>query len=209
MKLIVISPSGETESEISYLLSMFDQGLPTYHLRKTNFSTRKLKNFLAEIPEKYHDRIVIHSHHELAMAFNLKGIYISSVHKKQKLKTSLKMFWIKFHKRKLLVSCTLRSIGDILNYSPKYNYVFLSPVFNSLSGNFQAGFTEQNLHHALSITQYTVIARGGISTETIQKAHKLGFHGVAFYSGIWKTKNPLEEFKKIKAKFEELKLSME
>lgn len=119
------------------------------------------------------------------------------------------MLWIKFRKRKFWVSSTLRSIGDILDYSPKYDYVFLSFVFDSLSGSFQTGFTEQTLRNALVKTRYVIIARGGVSVSVIQKAHELGFHSVAFYSAIWKASNPLEEFKKIKAKFEGLKLPME
>jgi len=209
MKLIVISPSQKKDSEIPFLLNMFEQGLPTYHLRKTKFSTRELKNFISEIPEKYHKRIVIHTHHELAMTFNLKGVYISRSHKKRKLRTSMRMAWFKLRKRKLQVSATFRSIEDILDYDSKYDYVLLSPVFDSLSGNFQAGFTEHTLKHALKSTKYKVLARGGASVENIDKAHELGFGGVALHSSIWKTKNPLEEFKKVKEKFNELKIPME
>jgi thiamine-phosphate pyrophosphorylase len=209
MKVILISPSDKKETEIPFLLNMFEQGLPTYHLRKTKFSTRQLRNFIEEIPEKYHNRIVIHTHHELALKFNLKGVYISRSHKKRKYRTWLRMQWFKLRKRKLIVSCTFRSVEDILDYKPKYEYVLLSPVFDSLSGNFQAGFSEQNLRNALKQTKYTVLARGGVSVDTIQKAHELGFSGLAFYSGIWKTKNPVEEFRKVKAKFNELKIPME
>lgn len=209
MKLILISPSGRMDSEIPFLLHLFEQGLPVYHLRKTDFSTRALRTFIEEIPEKYHKRIVIHTHHELAMKYNLKGIYISRSHRKRKVVTAARMLWFKIRKRKLAVSRTFRSIEDILDYNPKYDYVFLSPVFDSISANFQAGFLEQNLRHALKQTKYTVLARGGVSVDNIQKAHELGFGGVVFYSGIWKAKNPLEEFKKVKAKFEELNLTME
>ena len=209
MKLVIISPSERRDSEIPYLLNMFEQGLPTYHLRKTKFSTRELKNFIAEIPEKYHKRIVIHTHHELAMRFNLKGVYVSRSHKRRKLRTSMRMAWFKLRKRKLQVSATFRSIEDILDYDPKYDYVFLSPVFDSLSGNFQAGFTEHDLSHAIKNTKYKVLARGGVSVENIQKAYELGFGGVALQSSIWKAKNPMEEFKKVKEKFNELKIPME
>ena len=209
MKLIIISPSERKDSELPCLLKMFEEGLQTYHLRKVKFSTRQLKNFIAEIPEKYHRRIVIHTHHELAMKFNLKGVYISRAHKKRKLRTSLRMAWFKLRKRKLHVSATCRSIEDILDYDSKYDYMLLSPVFDSLSGNFQAGFTEHNLGHALKMTKYKVLARGGASVENIQKANELGFAGVAMQSSIWKTKNPLEAFKKVKEKFNELKIPME
>jgi hypothetical protein len=32
-----------------------------------------LSEYLEEIPEKYHNRIVIHTHHKLAMNYPLKG----------------------------------------------------------------------------------------------------------------------------------------
>ena len=209
MKLILFSPSEKKDSELPFLLNMFDNGLPTYHLRKTNFSIRELKNFIAEIPEKYHKRIVLHTHHALAMKFNLKGVYISRSHKKRKYRTWFRIQWFKFRKKQLQVSCTFRSIEDIHDHDPKYNYVLLSPVFDSMSGNFQAGFAEYNLKTALQQTRYKVVARGGISADNIQKAHELGFAGIAFYSGIWKTKNPLQEFIKVKEKFSELKIPME
>ena len=209
MKLIVLSPSEKRESEISFLLNMFEQGLPAYHLRKIKFSTRELKNFISEIPEKYHNRIVIHTHHELALKFNLQGIYISSAYKKRKYSTWLRVKWLRLRRNKLQISRAFRSTEDLVDLKSKFNYVFLSPVFDSLSGNFQAGFSERNLRTALKETKYHVVARGGISVETIQKAKELGFWGVAFYSSIWKTKNPVQEFLKVKEKFNELKIPIE
>jgi thiamine-phosphate pyrophosphorylase len=209
MKLILISPSERKDSEIPFLLNMFEQGLPTYHLRKTKFSTHELKKFIAEIPEKFHKRIVIHTHHKLAMEFDLKGIYISRTHKKRKTRLWLRLKWFKFRKNKLQVSVTFRNTEDLFDNGSEYNYVFLSPIFDSLSGNFQAGFFDYNLKATLKTAQYEVIARGGVSIDKIQKAHELGFSGAAFYSGIWKAKNPLQEFLKVKEKFAELNLPME
>jgi thiamine-phosphate pyrophosphorylase len=209
MKLILISPSDKKESEIPLLLNMFEQGLPTYHVRKTKYSTRQLQSFLKEIPEKYHKRIVIHSHHELAMKFNLKGVYISRSHKKRKIGLWFSMLWLRFRKSDLQVSSTVRHTENISENELKYNYVFLSPVFDSLSGNFQAGFSESNIKSALQNTKSKVIARGGISADKIQKAQELGFAGVAFYTSIWKTKDPAQEFLKVKKKFAELNLPME
>lgn len=209
MKLILLSPSDKKELELPFLLKMFEEGLQTYHLRKVKYSTRQLKNFIGEIPEKYHNRIVIHTHHELVMKYNLKGIYISRSHKKRKLRTWLRMQWFKLRKRQLCVSATVRSIEDVLDNNSKYNYVFLSPVFDSQSGNTQAGFSEHNLRSSIQQAKLPVIARGGVSIDKIEKAKELGFAGVAFYSHIWKSKNPLEEFRKVKEKFTELKIPME
>src|ERR1035437_2021744 len=209
MKLVLISPSEKKDTEIPFLLNMFEQGLPTYHVRKTKYSTRQLQNFLSEIPEKYHKRIVIHTHHELAMKFNLKGGYISRSHKKKKFRLWLRMKWFKFKKSNLQVSATIRHTENLLENEFNYDHVVLYPVFDSLSGNFQAGFSEYNIKSALQNTKYKVIARGGVSVDKIQKAHELGFDGVAFYTSIWKTKNPVQEFLKVKEKFAELNFPME
>jgi len=209
MKVILISPSKKQDSEIGILLNMFEQGLPAYHVRKKTFSTRELRKYLEEIPRKYHNRIIIHTHHELALKYDLKGIYISRSHKKRKVKLWFWAKWLKFRRKNLEISTMLRNIEGVLDYVPRYNYIFLSPVFDSLSGNFQSAFSEYNLIPTLKNTQYKVIARGGVSVDTIEKAHKLGFSGVAFYTSIWKTDNPLKEFIKVKEKFAELSLQME
>ncbi|HEY4797898.1 MAG TPA: thiamine phosphate synthase [Bacteroidia bacterium] len=209
MKLILVSPSDKKDFELPFLLNMLEQGLPTYHLRKIKYSTRQLSNFIAEIPEKYHPRIVVHTHHKLAMKYDLKGIYLSRSHKKRKIKTWLRTNWFKLRKNDLQVSTSIRNIETLLEHQSKYNYVFLSPVFDSLTGNFQAAFSDQSIRTILKQSKYKVIARGGISVDNIKKSHELGFDGVVLYSSIWKTPNPVQEFQKIKAKFAELNLPME
>src|SRR5665213_2665373 len=106
MKLILISPSDKNDSEIPFLIKMFENGLPTYHVRKVKYSTRKLRDYLLEVPEKYRNRLVIHSHHELALKFGLKGVYISRSHKKRKKRTWLRMLWFRIRKINLEVSAT-------------------------------------------------------------------------------------------------------
>jgi thiamine-phosphate pyrophosphorylase len=209
MKLILISPSKQQDSEIGILLNMFEQGLQTYHVRKKNFSTRQLKNYLDEIPQKYHNRIVIHSHHELALKYNLKGIYISRSHKKKKIMLWLWTKWLKFRRNHLELSITIRSVEDIVDVMPRYNYIFLSPVFDSISGNFQSAFSDYNIMSNLKNKKLKAIARGGVSINNIEKAKSLGFTGIAFYSSIWKSEKPLQEFMKVLGKFNELSLPVE
>ncbi len=209
MKLILISPSKKLESEIGMLLNMFEQGLPTYHVRKKTFSTKQLRSYLEEIPKKYHNRIVIHTHHELALRFDLKGVYISRSHRKRKIKQWFWKKWLRFRKGNLEISSGVSGLENLLDFNDRYDYMFLAPVFDSLSGNFQSAYSDYNLLPVLKNTQYKVIARGGVSTKTIQKAHQLGFGGVAFYTSIWKSENPLNEFLLVKEKFKELQIPIE
>ena len=209
MKLIVISPSKKQENEVPFLINMFEQGLPTYHIRKKTFSTRQLKELIESIPKKYHNRLVIHSHHELALKYNLKGIYISRSHKKRKIRLWFFLNWLKLRKSNLQVSVTFRSIENVYDFNPRYDYIFLAPIFDTLSGNFQSAFSDYNLRPTLKNSKYNIIARGGISADTIQKAAELGFKGLAFYSSIWKSAQPVLEFTKAKQKFKELGLPLE
>ena len=73
MKLIVFSSHSNFRSEPKQVVRMFEHGLETLHLRKPDFSSKNLVEYLELIPSEYHDRIVIHSHHKLAKKIQFKG----------------------------------------------------------------------------------------------------------------------------------------
>lgn len=210
MKLILISNSGMLENESSIVTQLFEAGLECFHLRKPKQSTREIKKYIQEIPEHFHSRIVLHTHHKLARKFNLKGIHLTKTHKRRKFKTWLTVRLIQLRHPQIAITTSMNSIGQLLDPGEfPYSYVFLSPIFDSLNGKFQGGFTEHSLRSALSKTKYKVIARGGIEIDTIEKANNLGFDGLGFYSAFWNKKDYVQEFNKIVEKFEELKIPIE
>ena len=211
MRLIVISSSRTVENETEIVTQFFESGLKTFHLRKRRFSRGKTKQFINSIPKMYHDRIVLHYHHTLARKYNLKGIHLSKSHKKKQLKTWLILKFLRFSNPNIEVSTSYNNIGQLLepNRTYKYSYVFLSPVFDSLSSKFQSGFTENSLRTALEKSEYKVIARGGVDVEAIEKAHRIGFEGLAFYSAIWKKKDATTEFLRAIEKYKSSNISIE
>jgi thiamine-phosphate pyrophosphorylase len=211
MKLIVISSSTHLENEAQIVTKLFEAGLETFHLRKLKWSTQKMKEFINQIPEHFHDRIYIHSHHNLVNKFSLGGIHLTSTHKKRKLQTWLMIKWIKLKQPHLKITTSFKTIGNLLDtkYNYDYAYVFLSPVFDNVSSKFQSGFTEHSLNSALKKTKLNVIARGGVDVTSIEKANKTNFKGLAFYSSIWKTNNPIVEFNRVIEKFQELNIHIE
>ena len=58
---------------------------------------------------------------------------------------------------------------------------------------------------ALSKTKQCVAAFGGTGYDKVETVFKLGFKGMAFKGGIWRTNDPLAEFLRIKEKVAELK----
>ncbi len=211
MRIIIISSSKEIEKEAEILTKLFEAGLETLHLRKHRYSTKKMSNLLKEIPKHFHSRIIIHSHHNLARKYKLKGIHLTKSHKKRKIRTWLILKLIKMKNPNFEITTSFNSIGQLLdgleNYN--YNYVFLSPIFDSLSSKFQSAYTEHSLKSALQKTTLKVIARGGCDVDSVEKARNIGFNGMAFYSSIWQKDEPLQEFKKIIEKFQELNIPIE
>jgi thiamine-phosphate pyrophosphorylase len=211
MKLIIISSSSSIENETLIVTKLFEAGLETFHLRKHKLSMKKTKEFIKEIPAHFHNRIIIHSHHKLARKFSLKGIHLTKSHKKRKFQTWLSIKIIQLKNPSIIITTSFSNIGQLFetNHQYNYNYSFLSPIFDSLGSKFQGGFTEYSLKSAMQKTPMNIIARGGVDITAIEKAHNIGFKGLAFYSCIWKKKDPLKEFNIIIEKFQELKISPE
>lgn len=211
MKLIIISSSTTIENEVQLVTRLFEAGLETFHLRKHKFSTKNMREFIAAIPAHFHNRIVIHSHHNLARKFKLKGIHLTKTHIKRKWRTWLKLKMIKMKNPAIILTTSYSTIGQVLAIKQdyEYSYVFLSPIFDNFNSKFQGGFTEYSLKSALQKSSVKVAARGGIDINIIDNARTIGFDGLAFYSSLWKKPDPLSEFNKIVDKFQELNIPIE
>ena len=69
--MIVISNPTAIVNEISTIHSLFEEGMMLFHVRKPSFGDSEMKHFLSEINSLYRERLVLHSHHDLAKAFNI------------------------------------------------------------------------------------------------------------------------------------------
>ena len=209
MKLIVISPSKNAANEIKIVNELFEHGLETFHLRKPSMSTKEMKKYIESIPAHFYNRIIIHSHHKLAGKYSLKGIHLTKKHAKKKFRTWLRLRLLKIKNPHLIVTTSYHRLASVYEQNKKYNYVFLGTIFDQLSNKFNAGYNETSLRAALSKAELPVIARGGTNAEKIKECNDLGFSGMAFYSGIWKKENPVEEFSAIVNKCRELGIKVE
>ena len=206
MKPIVLSSQKTVENEIQILIRFFEKGLKSFHLRKPHYSKTRMKDYLNNIPSIYHNRIVIHSHHRLAKKYNLKGIHFSSKDRKSNFKNWINIKSLKRKNPFLRVSTSFNDVSDLNKYIDLYDYVFLSPIFDSKTkNNFQSNFKEYNLTSSIQRSNYNVVALGGLDLENIKKAFNMGFWGCAFLSTLWNSENPVEKFEKLKLKCEEFK----
>jgi thiamine-phosphate pyrophosphorylase len=208
MKLVVLSPpQHKYDKEAEILTQLFKKGLSTYHLRKPFFKYPTMVDFLNEIPEIYHNRIVLHSHHSLIRKFNLEGVHYTRVH----LEPTFRNWWnnkrlSKYLKNKVkTASC--RKLGDLRNIGDvHYSYVFLTPIFDSITGKYQSGYYEDSIKNTLRNMSTRVIAMSGINIDKIEPVSQLGFYGMALNNCLWGKPDPLAEYEKILERCKELGL---
>lgn len=199
MKLVLLSPSKTIEGEQALVTQFLESGLDLYHLRKPDYSSAKLLDYILQIPKKHWPRIVIHSSHRLALKHNLGGIHIGKREKKKSvLLTKLRLFYFKLRKKNLIVSTSFSNLSSLFDDEHPYDYVFLSPIFDSISkSGYQSGFVHHNLQIALNKTSHKVFALGGVSTENMKAVYEMGFDGMVLSGIIWQSENKLEMFKRI------------
>ena len=177
MKWITITSPEFLSGEATFIGKLFLQGLDLLHLRKPEASLEAYKQLLLQIPEQWHSRIVLHEHFELAEEYKLHGIHLNrlcSVAPKA------------YHGS---ISCSCHTIEEVITQKDSKDYVFLSPIFDSISKvGYHAAFSPTSLKQAAieNIIDEKVIALGGITANNIPLVKEWHFGGVALLGDIWK-----------------------
>lgn len=210
MKLIVITGSKTLTDEPSMVTKMFEDGLMTLHLRKPRYTTQEMRDYIEAIPDYYHNRIIIHSHHILAAKYNLKGIHFTGTHLSKKWKYFFTRLRLRIKFGKLFKTRSYKRLANIHNKEEHdFDYYLMGTVFNNLTGELYGGFYEEALVSALKNSNKQIIARGGVTDKVIDKCQKYGFAGIAFSSYIWESGNPCDQFLKIIRYFNEHNIAVD
>jgi thiamine-phosphate pyrophosphorylase len=198
MHLIVISPPENLPEEVNLLTLLFEAGLERFHIRKPDFSEKEITNYILSIPKKYYSKLVLHSFHHLAERYSLGGIHGKSVKNSKPLSRSF----------------SAHSFSEVQELSANYDYIFLSPVYDSISKEgYRSKFEKEELqffltdYHSKSSGKASVIALGGINQQNIAETANMGFDGAAVLGAVWEIpKNGLKNFLMIKEKLAMLQL---
>ena len=176
MKWIIITPPDFVEGEATFINHLFESGLDLLHLRKPKASAADCKPLLDAIDPKWYRQIVVHDHFSLIEEYPLYGIHLNSRHHDIPLGF------------KGNVSCSCHSIEEVVRQKPSCGYVFLSPIFDSISKEgYGAHFCEDELILAAhkGIIDQQVYALGGVALSHLPYLKKIGFGGAAFLGDIW------------------------
>ncbi len=195
MKLIILSPENDVPNEQEIVKNLFGEGLQYFHLRKPSYDPDRMSAYIEMLPAQYHSRITLHTHHTLAKQYHLGGVHYNS---RQPFPTVAEQDTL------LRKSCSAHSFLELLKVSSfPLDYVFLSPVFDSISKQGHTGNTEFSVLHAFREDHKNLpplIALGGITEQNISSAAAMGFNGVAVLGSIWEQvheETPVTEIVKI------------
>ncbi|MBQ5925995.1 MAG: thiamine phosphate synthase [Paludibacteraceae bacterium] len=178
MKIIAITAPKMIDEDAYLISNLLKMGIYSVHLRKPEASIHECRTLLAKLTKEERAKIIIHDYPELYTEFSLKGIHIN------KNITSLPDGYNGFKTR----SC--HSFEEIERYKTKYDYLFLSPIFDSISKvGYKSAFTKEELLKASTsgIIDHKVIALGGITLDMLPYFQKLNFGGIAMIGGIYNT----------------------
>lgn len=195
--LILFTSEENKSAEKEQLIHFSENGLFLLHVRKPGMTEEELKWWLSQFEEKYLQKMVLHQHHHLAEVFPVKGIHL-----KESLRSSLKDFAqyiARFQSGGFTVSSSFHDPEKVKSEASAFDYVFLSPVFTSVSKSRYEGqaFNVETI-------PVKVIALGGIEVDKILKAKALGYAGVAVLGAVWFAENRNKAFTEIYKKYKDV-----
>ncbi len=176
MKIIAITTPKVSADDAYLIKALLDKGVDFIHLRKPDSTSEECRSLLKQLSREQTSRIIIHDYPELYDEFKLKGIHIN------KNITSLPTGYKGFKTR----SC--HSFDEVEKHKNEYDYLFLSPIFDSISkAGYKSGFSSEDLLRASQsgIIDSKVVALGGVTFDKLDYLKSLNFGGVAMIGGLY------------------------
>ena len=176
MRFIAITTPKVDDNDVYLIKRLLEGGIDIIHLRKPDSDIHECRKLLKALTKEEREQIIIHDFPELYDEFSLKGIHIN------RNLLSLPADYIGFRTR----SC--HSLEEVEQYKHEYDYLFFSPIFDSISNvGYRSGFRKLELEKASidGIIDEKVVALGGVTFDSIAYLKGLNFGGVAMIGGIY------------------------
>lgn len=199
LELIVISSPSPVEHEFDFVNQMLDEGLECFHLRKPDLDKAGYLKTLQLIKPKYLKRVMLHDHFALALKYNVRGLYIKN-EVLQKNSEELKSVMAAAKRKGLLLSTGVHSIEDLTSLPKAVDYIFVSPVFDSISKpGYKANIDLEKIAIAINKTgrKSKIVALGGVDVHNLGIVKETGFDGAAVLGAVWLSQNPALHFKQL------------
>lgn len=195
MRIIVISAPDFLPGEVEAVTALLEAGAWRVHVRKPAAGSDSIARLLEEFPQCYRSRLSLHDHHELAENCGVGGVHLNSRNP-----SAPDGFGG-------LVSRSCHSISELSQYGPVCDYMFLSPIFDSISkSGYTSRFSLEEIRRRIvagsdvatarmdvmssdgncrSVDWGRVFALGGVCPDNVRLLEDVGFGGAAVLGYIW------------------------
>lgn len=214
--LIVISSESNVEKETRIVNDLFHNGMRLFHLRKPGFTIDQQRTFLTQIEEQFHDKISVHQHYETVTEFSLKYFHVKEQFRTSDAGLDSASQFLNIHTNAETLkqvrgdtvkaasasrsqrSTSFHNFTDLQFENHKWDYSFLSPVFDSIS---KPGYKGAFANVKVESLSEQIFALGGVTQENIEQVFDKGFYGAAVLGAIWsKPEGAIKNFKELEIK---------
>ncbi|MDI9358748.1 MAG: thiamine phosphate synthase [Phycisphaerales bacterium] len=186
--IVLITPEVDIPNEINLLSHiLLNTHISRVHIRKPHKTVYEIDEYITRLPENCYAKISVH--HQLGLARKYKlGLHVGLSNGNEEEWANIHPLSVSTHK--------IEELYQINQLTVKYNYAFISPVFDSISK--QGYIAGKSLLDAGNLPRnYNLIALGGIDIFGIPTVKKYGFDGVAVLGAVWHTNQPIEAIESI------------
>ena len=176
--MILITNPQQVSNETEIINALFEEGLEVLHLRKPGFDQVQMCEFISKIDQRFHSRIMIHSHYELLDSYNLKGLHFTE---------KTKYLLPDYDDVQCTKSMAVHELAELKSIRPTVGYILLSPLFPSVSKEgYSKKWDIEELKPELAKTRsFGTVALGGITLKNVKTVKELGFQDFALLGSIW------------------------
>lgn len=169
----------DSKAEKQRIISLLEsKKIEYFHIRKPEFTSVQMSLWLEDLPLAIRKRLSLHDCLEVAKEFQIGGVHLN----KRNNYTAPFAF-----EGRISVSC--HSIEEVKEWKTKTDYLFLSPIYNSISKEgYEAKFSKEELRKAVKqgVIDEKVFALSGVEPSKFSELKEIGFSAAAIMGFLWK-----------------------
>lgn len=174
--LMVVTSERDLPDETAAWETLREAGLTHLHLRKPHWDGARMEACLESLSPGLRACVRLHDHHDLAARYHVGGLHLNARHP------------LPPQGYRGPVSRSCHTLAEVERYKTACEYVFLSPVYASISKQgYAAAFTPETLREAAEsgLIDARVVAMGGVTPDKLPPLQALGFGGAAVLGALW------------------------
>lgn len=180
MLTIAITQPYAVDGEDVIIRHLLANGFDIVHLRKPEADIDYCRELLGRLTPSERACVVVHDYYALYEEYALRGVHLNR---------NISSYPLRYRGTRTR-SC--HSFEEIVKYKEEFDYLFLSPIFDSISKiGYRSNFSCNELLEASinGIIDNKVVALGGVTPDKISYLKSLHFGGVAMMGAICMAKD--------------------